>query len=140
MPKPNFDRRGSYSASASGGNLPVGGTRFTKAARQLIRTSRCRLDDIELLRLCSRFHSLERIVQGSWTEKDGISWQDAIEEQEILSAKIGAHRPRTLYEFQEIARALLGWTKGMPLGDIADLSGRDSYLICFLLTSLANGS
>jgi hypothetical protein len=140
MPKPNSDRR-SYSASATGGNRPPGGTRFAKvAARQLIRLSRCRHDDITLLRLCSRFRSLERIIQASWTEEDEESWQDALEEQEILSAKIGAHRPRTLYEFQEVARALLGWTKGMPLDDIADLSGRDSYLLCFLLTSLVNGS
>jgi hypothetical protein len=93
-------------------------------------------DDGELLQLCAQFNILERINRELWELDDPSFWSDLLEKQAALALKISVRPPMTLQGYRAVARALTGWTPGMPSDEIAELTDRDAQLLTFLLWSL----
>ena len=93
-------------------------------------------DDCELFQLCSEFHILERINREYWHLEDPGFWSNLHTKQAELALKIGVRPPRTLQGYRAMARAITGWTPGIPSDEINDLSHYDTRLLTLLLRSL----
>jgi len=93
-------------------------------------------DDCELFRLCSEYHILERINREFWQLEDPNFWVNLHKKHVELARKISVRPPRTLQGYRAVARAITGWTPGMPSDEISDLNHFDTKLLTFLLRSL----
>jgi len=92
--------------------------------------------DAKLISLCEQFRWLERINREFWYHDDPEFWATIYDRQEVLVSKISALSPRSVADFQAIARALTGWVDGTPTDEIDDLCGADAELIGLLLRGL----
>ena len=93
-------------------------------------------DDCELFILCSDFNILERINREFWQREDPDFWSNLHKKHVELARKISVRPPRTLQGYRAVARAITGWTPGMPSDEISDLNHFDTKLLTFLLRSL----
>jgi hypothetical protein len=89
-----------------------------------------------LITLCEEFRILERVSRVLWEHDDPKFWADLLNRQEVLAGKMIIHTPRSLADFQAIARALIGWVPGTAPYEIDDLYGTDGELLSLLLRGL----
>lgn len=92
----------------------------------------------QLMVLCEEFRGLERINRDMSEQDDLKFWGDLLDRQEVLVGRISGLTPRSLQDFQSIARALTGWTPGAAAYEFDDLYGTDAELMSLLLRGLVD--
>jgi hypothetical protein len=131
------DRRAKhYAAGRQAGRLERAGSKdVTTADAPCFPTVAAGIDQ-ELLQLCDRFNVLERHIRTLWLSDDQNVWARLNSEQQEIVDKIEALPPKTLFGFQAVARALIGWWPEMPEDQIGDLNDIDANMMIFLLRNL----
>ncbi len=95
-----------------------------------------RQGETSFLDLCDEYRALERVSRDRWAHDDPEFWADLFDRQGVLVERITVLTPRSLEDFQAIARALTGWVPGSAPYEIDDLYGTDGELMSLLMRGL----
>jgi hypothetical protein len=115
----------------------IQGTALLMCAR-LVGDFGMRQSKTGLIDLCEEFRDLERLSRDMWEHDDPTFWTNLFDRQEVLAGRISAHTPRSLEDFQAIARALTGWVPGAAPYELDDLFGTDGELLSLLFRGLVD--